>query len=135
METFFGGQSLVPHPDSLPREIPNVSVTYLSRGAGNWVLDFIVDAPPTSLCLPEAARPQRADGLWERTCFELFLRDPESGAYLEFNFSPSGQWAAYRFDGYRAGRRDLDVAEPRIITSDPAQFARDGRASAQDRSR
>jgi hypothetical protein len=123
LETFFGGQSLVPHPDNPPREIPNVTVTYVSRGGGNWGFDFIVAAPPTALRLPEAAQPQRADGLWEHTCFELFLLDPASGAYLEFNFSPSGQWAAYRFDGYRAGRRDLDVAPPRILTSDPAQFA------------
>ena len=36
-------------------------------------------------------------------------------AYQEFNFSPSGEWAAYRFAGYRHGMAPLDtLAEPRI---------------------
>jgi hypothetical protein len=35
-------------------------------------------------------------------------------AYLEFNFSPSGQWAAYLFSDYRAGMRALELATPRI---------------------
>ena len=29
-------------------------------------------------------------------------------AYREFNFSPSGAWAAYEFDDYRAGMRNVD---------------------------
>lgn len=49
--------------------------------------------------------PQRAagfaDGLWQHTCFELFLAEPGNPAYREFNFSPSGQWAAYAFGDYR----------------------------------
>jgi hypothetical protein len=31
---------------------------------------------------------------------------PGDPSYLEFNFSPSGDWAAYAFDGYRAGARN-----------------------------
>lgn len=45
---------------------------------------------------------ERKDQLWQHTCFELFLRDnrqPER--YWEFNFSPSGEWNAYQFQGYR----------------------------------
>lgn len=34
------------------------------------------------------------------------------GKYLEFNFSPSGQWAAYAFDAYRTGQVELDLEEP-----------------------
>ncbi len=30
----------------------------------------------------------------------------EGDGYREFNFSPSGQWAAYEFDDYRAGMRN-----------------------------
>ena len=119
----FGGYPLVPHPDTPPRTVSQVSFTYIWRSAGRWSFDFQVGAPPASLLLPAAAEPERTDGLWEHSCFELFLLDPESGAYLEFNLSPSGQWAAYRFDAYREGRRDLDVARPRILTPDRAQFA------------
>ena len=35
-------------------------------------------------------------------------------AYFEFNLSPSTEWAAYAFDGYRAGMRDLAMPAPRI---------------------
>ena len=31
------------------------------------------------------------------------MRCPGGDGYYELNLSPSGQWAAYRFDGYRAG--------------------------------
>jgi hypothetical protein len=34
--------------------------------------------------------------------------------YLELNFSPSRDWAAYRFDGYRRGRAPLDGIEVQI---------------------
>ncbi|MBI5939695.1 MAG: hypothetical protein HY859_04645 [Caulobacterales bacterium] len=50
----------------------------------------------------------RADDLWRTTCFEVFARLPD-GRYVEFNISPSGQWAAYQFESYRAGRTNLDA--------------------------
>lgn len=48
------------------------------------------------------------DGLWQHTCFEAFVRQEGAAAYREFNFSPSGQWAHYRFSAERI--RDLAVA-------------------------
>ena len=56
---------------------------------------------PAPAQVPEAAR--RADQLWRHTCFEAFLRRRGAATYHEFNFSPSGEWAAYRFEGYRTG--------------------------------
>jgi hypothetical protein len=36
-------------------------------------------------------------------------------AYYEFNFAPSTQWAAYRFDSYRSGMRvATEISAPRI---------------------
>jgi hypothetical protein len=93
------------------------------RNAGEWRFDFIVPVAPALLKLPAAAPVERTDELWLHTCFELFLLDPESGAYREFNFAPSGRWAAYSFDGYREGRRPLEVAPPHIFSADPGQFA------------
>ena len=56
-----------------------------------------------------SANPQRRDELWRTTCAELFIAlDDEpymGGPYLEFNFSPTGDWAAYRFDATRSGMR------------------------------
>ena len=56
-----------------------------------------------------------ADELWQHTCFELFYRRQAPDPYCELNFSPSGEWAAYAFDRYRAGmRRRDDVQALRI---------------------
>ena len=67
---------------------------------------------------PAWVRSQRADRLWATTCFELFLQPAGGAAYFEFNFSPSSQWAAYAFDDYRSGMRNLDlVLDPDV---DPA---------------
>ena len=73
------------------------------------------------LLLPDPASPGRADGLWKSTCFELFLQPLTTFGYFEMNFSPSTQWAAYRFDSYRKGMRDMQVSvEPHIeLRTDP----------------
>ncbi len=83
-----------------------------ARQSGNrlW-LRFHAEGPLDALILPDPAPPIRADGLWKTTCFEAFLRVPGSPAYIEFNLSPSGAWAAYRFDDYRAALADLPLAE------------------------
>jgi hypothetical protein len=47
------------------------------------------------------------DGLWQHTCFEVFVALKEEAAYHEFNFSPSGEWAAYAFRDYRESTAPL----------------------------
>ena len=53
--------------------------------------------------MPAFAGKGRADGLWQTTCFELFLMPGGGRSYCEFNLSPSERWAAYDFAGYRDG--------------------------------
>ena len=84
-------------------------------------LRYHLEMPLDALVLPGPAAPERADNLWQTTCFELFLRRPGQPAYAEFNFSPSGRWAAYRFDDVREGMAPLAV-----------QFAPDGGIDASD---
>lgn len=60
------------------------------------------------LVLPPPVSPARADDLWRTSCFELFV-DGEGTAYREFNFSPSGAWAAYQFVDYRVGMTEADA--------------------------
>lgn len=43
----------------------------------------------------------REDGLWNETCFEMFLRPQSKSSYYEFNFSLKPAWNEYFFDGYR----------------------------------
>lgn len=52
---------------------------------------------------PAAGGPHRADGLWEHTCFELFLAAEGSECYWEVNLAPNGNWNLYRLEGYRRG--------------------------------
>ena len=73
------------------------------------------------LRIPSPLPPDRCDGLWEHTCFEAFVALPESTAYREFNFSPSGQWAAYAFTGYRQREaRPLDLPPPQMLVHQTA---------------
>lgn len=64
------------------------------------------------LRLPAAQPPGPADGLWQRTCFEAFVAAPGSSAYHEFNLSPSGQWARYRFSDQRVRDRLAEQQAP-----------------------
>ena len=95
-----------------------VTADVISTGA---VLNitFRVDGDRHRLIVPDPAAPQRTDGLWKTTCLEVFVQ--AGSGYYEFNLSPSGQWAAYRFDGYRQGMAEADVEAPALST------ARDGR--------
>ena len=106
---------LLPHPEMPPNKVKGVSVEIIySQRDGDLLLTYIVSGAE-HLRLPEWASPDRCDRLWETTCFELFVRQDEFEPYFEFNFSPSTQWSAYRFDRYREGMRDFPlVIDPQI---------------------
>src|SRR5687767_11508528 len=63
--------------------------------------------------IPEPRPPSIAARLWEHTCCEIFITREGVPAYHEFNFSPSGEWAAYAFERYREGA-PIRVVDPRI---------------------
>jgi hypothetical protein len=104
---------LVPHPDHRPLGVRGVQVEVIG-GIDDILLTYRV-LGYDGVLVPEWLSPTRTDALWRTTCFELFLLFDDDKRYVEFNFSPSTQWAAYAFDGYRAGMtplsRDID---PRI---------------------
>ncbi|MEZ5656196.1 MAG: DOMON-like domain-containing protein [Sphingobium sp.] len=109
--------SLLCHPDTPAEAVRGVKVSG-SRGHSGFVTArYEIDADMAQLVVPESAEPGRADGLWRTTCMELFTRDPGDAVYREYNFSPSGQWAAYSFTGYRDGMDEIDVWAPKIETS------------------
>jgi hypothetical protein len=86
----------------------------LSR-AGN-LLRLTGNCPPCAGISPDLSRlAARTDELWRHTCFEAFVRTSPGPDYYEFNFAPSTQWAAYRFDSYRSGiRAATEISAPRI---------------------
>ena len=66
--------------------------------------------------VPEAQRASTVDGLWQHTCFEVFLGVPGEPQYREYNFSPSGQWAVYAFRAWREREQDFAPAAAPEIT-------------------
>lgn len=107
---------LVRHPDSPPLGISAVSVQLspLAGQPGEYFIEYCI-AHSGSLFLPQMLTPTRAADLWKTTCCELFVAQVGSTGYVEFNLSPSTQWAAYQFDGYRERMRVLDLAfDPEI---------------------
>ncbi len=66
------------------------------------LLQYAVKGPLRQLIIPAAARmPGHTAGLWRTTCLECFVRGGNGDRYTEWNFSPSGNWWACAFDGYR----------------------------------
>jgi hypothetical protein len=59
--------------------------------------------------VPPPAPSRFVDGLWQHTCFEVFAARPGMPGYQEFNLSPSGEYAVYSFNGYRAGMTQLKL--------------------------
>ena len=97
--------SLYRHPDAPAGAISSVDAE-LERLESGAVAIFRLLGDIARLVVPAPAAPVGSDNLWRTTCFELFVSG-EGNSYREYNFSPSGQWAAYQFDDYRAGMRDI----------------------------
>lgn len=116
-------RDLIRHP-AVSSAIGGVTVEAERGKAGILHLRYAVADPMGALLLPARAGAVRTDGLWRRTCFEAFLRAPGAEGYVELNLSPSGAWAAYRFEGYRAGMADAGpLATPGIeVMHTPAGF-------------
>jgi predicted GIY-YIG superfamily endonuclease len=93
----------------------NVSVAATLRiTLRTFDLTFSVETESPTLVIPPEAKAERKDGLWNTTCFEFFYTSPDNG-YVEYNFSPSTEWAAYSFSSYRTGMTPCDVATPPVI--------------------
>lgn len=106
--------SLSCHPTTPGAAIRAVEVEFLPQEAGRLTLRYILRGDMAALRLPEKREAQRTDELWRHTCCELFVGSSSGEAYCEFNFSPSTEWAAYRFQSYRQGMQTLQVDAPCI---------------------
>jgi hypothetical protein len=105
--------ALICHPETPCPAITHIDVTLGADGQCRFVATGNIDA----ILLPNTAPPVQTDNLWQTTCFEAFVKPDSDTSYREYNFSPSGAWAAYDFDGYRQGMRLATAAAPAIMTS------------------
>ena len=84
--------------------------------AGGLSVSYVLEADLGRLRVPAARAARAADRLWQHTCCEIFIARKGDAAYHEYNFSPSGEWAAYAFERYRArcGEGQASLTPPRI---------------------
>lgn len=106
--------------ENAPSAVSVLLAAISARPEGGVRLVFTLEGCIESLRIPEANTPT-ADPLWQHTCFEAFLSVPGEEGYCEYNFSPAGTWAAYRFRRYREFAHALDeeaaIAPPVIATT------------------
>lgn len=93
------------HPTTPCPAVRELSVVI--GGAAAVHLTYVLRGDLDAIAIPAPAAPRPADALWRHTCFEAFVAPDVGPEYREFNFSPSGEWAAYGFASYR-DRVELD---------------------------
>ena len=102
------------HPESPPSPVEWIEALATRLGNGRLSLVFTIKGKLDDIRLPGEVAGARRDELWRHTCVEAFVRRPDGECYVELNFSPGGDWAAYRFDDYRAGMAPADVWAPSV---------------------
>jgi hypothetical protein len=112
--------SLQPHPSSPLAEQMRLQVEVqtgsMDEGISALRLDYRVSA--ADLLVPPPVPPRRCDELWQHTCAEWFVGLAGDPGYREFNFAPSGEWAAYDFSAYRQRTASLpELRPPQILSS------------------
>lgn len=82
---------------------------------GSIRFKFALEGRISALRVPAADAPPSGE-LWQHTCFEAFISTPDAENYREFNFSPTGQWAAKKFLHYREIGHTFSEENPAAIS-------------------
>ena len=103
------------HPASPSAEVRSIEASAVLTASGALALNYRLLGDPGAIRIPAPVAPAAADGLWQHTCLEAFVAAADDAGYREFNFSPAGLWANYRFTACRERDPDfLPPAAPRI---------------------
>ncbi|MDD5268967.1 MAG: DOMON-like domain-containing protein [Methylococcales bacterium] len=94
-------QRLTCHAGTVTTAMWTVDVNIRPQPQGDLSLSYELTGNLAKIRIPAPQPSIAKDGLWEHTCFEAFTAVEGEPGYHEFNFSPSGQWAAYSFSDYR----------------------------------
>ena len=109
---------LIPHPSSPRGPVRSIRVDINLIAPAALAVRYRAEGKIDEVSVPAIEKPARTDDLWRHTCFEGFFGLSGSDEYFEFNFSPSGQWAAYHFTGYREGMSAaIDCPPPNIVVT------------------
>jgi hypothetical protein len=110
------------HPDTPCPAVASIKATLSWKQGRALKIVYTLNGAVDRLRVPPRRSARRTDGLWQHTCFELFIAAQNDAEYYEFNFSPSGEWAAYEFRNYRdGGAIDSDDLEPNIAVQQSAE--------------
>lgn len=85
---------------------------------------FIANHRKPALIHPQARPGAFQADLWRYDVAELFLADPASGRYFEFNLAPNGAWWSCEFTAPRLRAEEGEIAMPEVATF--SEMAPDG---------
>lgn len=108
-------KSLACHPDTASTAVLAVYAEVELQPQGALHLSYELTGDLAQIRIPAPQPSAAVDGLWEHTCFEVFIAVAGEVGYHEFNFSPSGQWAAFAFSDYRV-RSEWTVSKAPAIS-------------------
>jgi hypothetical protein len=103
MPSFAHTAVLTCHPETYTRAVQEIEVRVGWTQGNALAFTYAIKGDVMRLRIPLPRQPRRADRLWQHTCFEAFVSVKGKPEYYEFNFAPSGEWAAYKFQRYRDG--------------------------------
>jgi len=113
--------ALARHPDTSCSALRGIEVS-IRRKAGDLRVSYVLEGEIERLRIPPPRPPRSADRLWQHTCCEIFIAREGAAGYQELNFSPSGEWAAYSFRGYREGGARGDVVPAIEVSQGPQRL-------------
>lgn len=108
-------KTLICHTGTMSSAVRIVQVKVGLQPQDALYLSYELTGDLAQIRIPAPQQPIATDGLWEHTCFEVFVGVEGETGYHEFNFSPSGQWAAYAFNDYRV-RCDWTVSKAPAVS-------------------
>jgi hypothetical protein len=100
---------LTAHPSTPNDAVRSLGVQLRAEGPGILVFQYSLVADMSRVRVPLSGAGGWADALWKHTCFEAFVAPADAAGYYEFNFSPSLDWAIYRFSAYREGMAPAEI--------------------------
>ena len=100
---------LTAHPSTPNDDVRSLAVQLRAEEPDILVFQYSLVADMSRVRVPLSGAGGRADALWEHTCFEAFVAAGDAPGYHEFNFSPSLDWAIYRFSAYREGMSHAEI--------------------------
>jgi hypothetical protein len=99
---------LTAHPSAPNDDVRSLAAQLRAEQPDILVFQYSLVADMSRVRVPPCGASGRADALWKHTCFEAFVAARDAPGYHEFNFSPSRDWAVYRFSAYR---KEMSPAE------------------------